>query len=207
MMRTAFGLMTVLSLGVLACSSKAVDDDDDGKAGSAAGGMASGTAGKSSGGADTSGTGGVVGRSGSTGTSGATTTGGTDTGLCTDTAVVCVDADTASLCDPLTGETETANCKDAFAEDGLISSGCTTDDTGSGCTLDGLADADCEAGTPAFAVCQDLTQDDLINVYVNCFHDTDMIARQVVTCYTDYIDEAAMEVDCAAADAACLPAE
>lgn len=217
MMRTAFGLMTFLSLGLClgACSSKSVDDDD-GKAGSANGGTSAGTASTGGSNGNTSGAGGVVGQSGSSstagtggsagGTTGGSTTGGASAGDCVDDTVTCVDAATASVCDPLTGEVQTANCTEELAKDGLISNGCTMDATGSGCTVDDLADAECEAGTPAFAVCAEATEDQLIDIYVACFHNNEDIAHEAISCYADYADAEAGTVDCEAADAACLPA-
>lgn len=214
MMRTAFGLVTLLSIGLMACSSKSVDDDDEnGKAGSAAGGTSAGTSStggsngnnNTSGSGSGSGTGGGVAEAGSNSTAG---TGGTPAGDgCTDTSVMCVDAETASLCDPLTGETETANCAEELAKDGLISNGCTVDEMGSGCTVDDLADAECAAGTPAFAVCAEATQEELIDIYVACFHNNQDIAHEVISCYAAYADVDAGTVDCMAADAACLPEE
>jgi hypothetical protein len=206
MMRTAFGLVTLLSVGLMACSSKSVDDDD-GKAGSATGGTSAAgtpaTGGSNGNNTSGTGTGGAIGQSGSSSTAG---TGGTPAGDgCTDTAVMCVDAETASVCDPLTGETETANCTEELAKDGLISNGCTVDEMGSGCTVDDLADADCAAGTPAFAVCADATQDELIDIYIACFHNNQDVAHEAISCYAAYADVEAGTVDCMAADAACLP--
>lgn len=203
--------MALLSLG-LACSSKSIDDDDDpGSSGSASGGTGSGSSTTGGSNSSTAGAGGVVGRAGSSATAGASTggmaTGGTPAGECAEATVTCVDDATASVCDPLTGETETANCAEELAKEGLISDGCTVDDTGSGCTIDGLSDAECEAGTPAFAVCAQATQDELLDIYVACFLNNMDVAHEAISCYADYIDEAAMTVDCEAADAACLPAQ
>jgi hypothetical protein len=160
----------------------------------------------SSGGATAGSASGSPGRAGATASGGSPSTAGTNgAGGCTDPSIMCVDADTATACDPLTGEVQTANCAEEFALDGLISNGCTTDELGSGCTVDAFEDAECEAGMVPFAVCADLTQSDLIDVYVACFHDNLMQAHMAVSCYADYLDEEAMTVDCEAADAACLP--
>ncbi len=120
---------------------------------------------------------------------------------------MCVDDETASLCDPLTGVVETANCAEEFELDGLISNGCSVDEAGAGCTIDGLSDADCAAGTPPFAVCADATEDQLVDIYVACFKNNMDVAHMVISCYADYVDEEAKTVDCEAADAACLPVE
>jgi hypothetical protein len=198
MKRAAFGLGALLSLATMACSSKALDDE--GEAGSAAGGTKAGTAGDASkGGAPSNG-------GAASGGSAAAAPGGAPSDTCTDPAIMCLDDVTATACDPLTGEVQTANCPELYLVDGMISS-CTTDAEGAGCSIDAFTDAECEAGMVPFAVCADLTQNDLIDVYVACFHDNLMQAHMAISCYADYIDEEAKTVDCVAADAACLPAE
>lgn len=124
----------------------------------------------------------------------------------TDCTLTCVDAASARYCDD-TGALTTVNCAEVFAEDGLISNGCTTDTAGAGCTLDGLADPECEAGTPAFAYCAQLPEENLVDVYVGCFNDMNG-AHTVIPCYADFIAPMGTmpPVDCVAADAACLPA-
>lgn len=123
-----------------------------------------------------------------------------------DCTLTCVDAASARYCDD-SGALTTVNCAQVFAEDGLISNGCSTDTAGAGCTLDGLADPECDAGTPAFAYCAQVPDENLLDVYVGCFHDMNG-AHTVIPCYADFIAPMGTTppVDCVAADAACLPA-
>jgi hypothetical protein len=206
MMRTAASLSLFMMLsiaGASACSSKAVDGDDEkGGTGSII------SAGTTSGGSG----GGGAGSGGSGGTTSAGTTSNAGSGgsadLCAGKPNVCVDAATVQACNPETGMNLTGNCAEEFAKDGLISNGCTDDADGIGCTLDDFADQPCVDGTGPFAFCGGLTEDQLIDVYVSCFHDVEGL-HTIVPCFADYVDDTAMPptVDCAAAEAACFPAE
>jgi hypothetical protein len=197
MIRTVASVtITALLFGVLAsssaCSSTSTNDDDKGGTGAVIGGSGGSTSG-----------------SGGAGTTAGTTTGtaGTDTGLCAGKPRKCVDADTVEYCDSATGNVMTTMCAADYAEDGLVSKGCTADADGIGCTLDGLSDMACQKGAEPFAVCAGLTRDDLLSVYVGCFHDMNG-AHTVIPCYSAFVDETDPEmpvVDCEAADAECLP--
>jgi hypothetical protein len=99
---------------------------------------------------------------------------------------------------------ETINCKDVLAEAGLISNGCMTDATGSGCTIDGGSDTTCWDGANGVAACAQLTDDQFINAYVDCFTDMNEI-RPLLTCVAKHVDAEALTVDCAAAEAECAP--
>lgn len=199
MKQTAFGvcLAGLLVFGsVSACSSSSVDGGNKGGTGAILGGSSAG---------GTAGSGGAPSNNGGTtspaaGTSSTAGTGGS--GLCAGKSITCIDAMTAKGCDPATGMDVTANCAEEFAKDGLISDGCTMEATGSGCTIDGGSDVPCWLGAQGIAVCSDLTDDQLLGVYVNCFN-KDAEVTPVVTCVADFVDEVAMEVDCAGAEAAC----
>lgn len=193
-------------LGVLgACSSESTDDGKDGSgatAGAGSGGTSSSAAGTSSGGASSgSGAAGVGGgRAGSTGVGGSS--GGT-TGSCTPGEVTCVDELTAAACDEATGMTVTLNCVDELKAIGINSTGCVTDATGSGC--DGEpADPTCADGATVFAICNQLTQEQFFNVYINCFLDAEG-AQADVQCVAPFLAASGQEADCDGAAAACFP--
>jgi hypothetical protein len=118
---------------------------------------------------------------------------------------MCLDEMTAQFCDA-SGEMMTANCAEVFAEDGLISNGCLSDAMGAGCTVDDVADMACGEGAGPFAFCNDLTEDDILDVYVGCFHDMNG-AHTIIPCYADFVmgTEDMPTIDCDAANAACLP--
>ena len=116
--------------------------------------------------------------------------------------VSCLDEATAQRCNEQ-GELEQVDCETAMEEQGIVSDGCSTDAEGSGCTIDAFLDPDCEAGTPAFAVCAGLEAKDLVNTYVACFQNLSDAAA-VVACYPDYVNEAEKLVDCAGAQTACV---
>lgn len=89
-----------------------------------------------------------------------------------------------------------------MAAEGFISLGCESNAEGDGCTVDGLLDPDCQAGTPNFTACLGGTADDLLDVYAACFTDFEG-ANAIVSCYADFMDETDTLVDCDAAHAAC----
>lgn len=208
MLRISVGVslcFTLLAVGgsLAACSSDSASGGSAGKGGTESeGGSGSngGTGGKGS-----VITGGKSSDGGSGGGRAGGSTGGTDS-ACSDT-VVCVDADTAATCDPLTGETSNINCKDDLAELGITSTGCEGDATMGNCNGD-LSDAECEAGATAFAVCGMFTNDQFLNTYVNCFQNNEgqdgQPLRPVIICGGKFLDEEAMTVDCDAAQAECF---
>jgi hypothetical protein len=208
MLRISAGVSLCFTLlavggGLAACSSDSTDGG--GTAGkSSSGGTSStgGTGGKGSvitGGDDSGGTGTGGGRAGSTSTGG---TGGTAATDCANAPVVCVDAETASTCDPDTMMDVTIKCKEDAAELGLISNGCEGDALEGGCTIDDFADQGCADGTSAAAACEGITDDgDLLNLYINCYTDY-MGAKDIVTCYGTHVT--GTMVDCAAAEAECF---
>jgi hypothetical protein len=186
-----------LSLGIVvglagtsACSSTSTNDDEKGGSGAVI------TAGSG-------GTGGTAGASSTAGTPGGGTAGSAVVG-CPGMPVTCVDAMNAQACNPDTNMVETVNCKDEFAKSGLISAGCTTDPSGSGCTVDGGADETCWNGAQGIAVCADLDDQQFLNAYVNCFNDVPE-ARTLLTCIADFVDVDAMSVDCEGAEPVCAP--
>ncbi|HKY39020.1 MAG TPA: hypothetical protein VJN18_23945 [Polyangiaceae bacterium] len=119
---------------------------------------------------------------------------------CPGSAVRCLDAATAEYCEGSTPRT--VICSAAMAEQGIVSSGCRSDDLGDGCTVDAFLDQDCEAGTPAFAVCEALTEGDLVTTYTACFQNLSG-ASDVIPCYRDFVDTTGVTVDCAAAQVSC----
>ena len=133
------------------------------------------------------------------GGTGAVGVGGAAAQVCP-SALSCVDPATAQYCD--NGVLKIVDCATALAEQGIVSNGCSDDAAGPGCTIDGFLDADCEAGTPAFAVCAGLTEKDLVNTYVACFENANQ-ASAVITCYRDYVDDVESLVDCSSAHTAC----
>jgi hypothetical protein len=203
----SLGLLGALSL-MSGCSSEAVDGTEPEPGGIIGGTGGSADTGAGSGG-DTATAGGTspsaVGGTSPSTVGGSSTAAGTGSGGgCQGAPVICVDAETAQACDPATGVTQTVNCAEALEKEGLMSNGCLADAEGVGCTVDGFLDEDCLAGTPPFAVCGDLTQDELFSLYTTCYLD-EMGAKAIISCYAEYLDEAAMTVDCAAAEAACFP--
>lgn len=181
-----------------ACSSTSTNDDDKGGTGSVLGGS----------GGSASGSGGVGNTTGGTSPgAGTTSTAGTGGGLCAGRPVMCVDAMTAKGCDPDTGMDIMGNCAEEYAKDGFLSNGCSTTADGTGCTVDGVLDQECQKGAEPFAVCAGLTQDDIVSVYIGCFRDMNG-AHSVIPCFADFVDETdpmMPTVDCEAAGAACLP--
>jgi hypothetical protein len=205
--RVSFCLLLLLGMG--ACSSKANDDGNKGGSGPAS------SAGTASGGTSAQGgTNGAIipnggGRTegGTTGTGGATSPAAQD---CLDTPVTCTDNDTAFSCNPDTLMDESFVCSTGVAAlgPGLVSKGCITDPNGSGCDFD-FADMACGDGAPAFAACyRAATLKDIndLDVYFACFTDTNGL-KAVIPCFAGFVDQAAKQVDCTAAEAACLPDE
>jgi hypothetical protein len=187
-----------LSVGVLvglagtsACSSTSTNDEQKGGTGAV---ITAGTGGSTAAGAAAGGT--ANNPSGGTG-------GGAVVG-CPGMPVTCLDATSAQACNPSTNMVETVVCKEEFAKSGLISNGCTTDATGSGCAVDGGENETCWTGAQGIAVCAELDDNQFIGVYVDCFND-DPDIRPLLTCIADFVDTAAKLVDCDGAEAACLP--
>lgn len=188
-----------LSVGILlglagtsACSSTSTNDEQKGGTGAV---ISAGTGGSSAAGAVSAG--------GATNNPSGGTGGGAIVG-CPGMPVTCLDATSAQACNPTTNMVDTINCKDDFAESGLISNGCTSDATGSGCTIEGGADETCWNGAQGIAVCAELTDNEFLGVYVDCFNDEADI-RPLLTCIADFVDTAAKMVDCDGAEVACLP--
>ena len=130
--------------------------------------------------------------------------GGGSTLVCPGSPVRCLDDLTAEYCDGATPKTVV--CAEGMAEQGIVSSGCSSDAAGDGCTVDAFLDPDCEAGAPVFAVCEGLTEEDLVNTYTACFHDVSR-ASEVITCYQDFVDATGVTVDCPAAQVSCAVAQ
>jgi hypothetical protein len=173
--------------GISACSSDKTDE-------------ATGRAG--SGGAATAGTGGSSGSSSSTAGS-TNNTSGSSGALCAGKMNMCLDAQTVRGCDPLTGMDVTVSC-DEDVEEGFVNLGCNTSSQGTEACLLDVEDPVCYEGAAIFAVCAQATQDDIIPLYLGCYHDMNG-AKTIIPCYIDYADEATLTVDCMAADEACLP--
>lgn len=189
--------LSVLAL-TSGCSSDPVDDDNKGGTGTILG--EAGSDGDSSG-AGTGSTGGSA--SGGTASGGSATAGsGGSGGGCVATGVSCLDDQIAQACNPDTGMVETGVCSELFAEEGLISNGCSTDAEGAGCTIDGFEDEECADGAVGFAVCGGFTQDDFFNIYVACFQNTAEL-RAGILCFAEYVDVEATTVDCEAALPVC----
>jgi hypothetical protein len=205
--------MVGLSLSVLmalgstaACSSDKVDGESKGGTGAVISGGSGGSGGSGSSTAGSAGS--TAGSAGSTAGSGSSTAGsaGTAGGLCAGKTVSCIDPMTAMGCDPTTGMDVTGNCAEEFAKDGIISNGCTTDADGTGCTVDDFSDMGCLDGTGPFAACEEVPDDELLNVYVACFHDVQGL-HAIIPCFANHVDDTTMPptVDCDAAYAACVP--
>lgn len=175
---TAVSLLLVSLVSGLACSSESTDNKP-GSAGSSGSGGSGGSGGTGRGGARTQ-------------------------AECDAAPVVCTDANTAHTCDSDTLMDVDIKCTEDFKDLGIVSNGCQGDAVKGGCSIDALSDKACEDGAMPFAVCANLTQEDVLRVYVACYSDNNG-AHSVIPCYADYVDEMAMLVDCEAADAACLP--
>jgi hypothetical protein len=203
MLRTTVGwsLAFVVVLGaVAACSSKSTDEGT-GKGGNG------GIVGGSSNTGGTGGTGTIGNGAGTTSTGGGTTsTAGTGTGACTDLSITCVDAVNASTCNATTGQIETFSCVEDGKGIGVISSGCTKDAiNGDSCALDDFADQPCWDGAQAAAYCENLTDEQLLNVYINCFQDNKG-GHAIVTCFSKYVTPTMKTADnCLSAETACIP--
>jgi hypothetical protein len=182
MLRTTVGLSFVLALAsAIACSSKSTDDKGTG------------------------GNGAIVGGSGGTtaNAAGTSTTGGT-TGACAADSFACVDDIRASFCNPDTGAVETFSCVEEYAALGVISNGCATDVTGDACTVDDFSDQACVDGAAALAYCENATDEETFNVYVNCFQDY-MDAHTIVPCFSKYVTPTMKTSDdCIMAEDACF---
>jgi hypothetical protein len=199
MLRTTVGLSFLVLFGVAsACSSKSTDNNTTG----GTGGNGAVLGGSSTGGTGTA-VGGVVGRAGTTATGGSAV----GNGLCPGDTITCVDDMTATYCDPDTGIEENFNCADDAKNIGFVSSGCTmgTGLTADKCAIDSVADDKCFAGAQGYVFCAGLTTDeDLFNVYVNCFQDY-MGVKTMVQCIGDYVSQTmTADSDCLAAQDACL---
>ncbi len=131
---------------------------------------------------------------------GGTGSGGAPSLACPGSTVRCLDAATAEYCEG--SSPRTVICSAAMAEQGVVSSGCSSDDSGDGCTVDAFLDPDCEAGTPVFAVCEALTEEDLVKTYTACFQNLSG-ASEVIPCYQDFVDATGVAIDCAAAQVSC----
>jgi hypothetical protein len=205
-------LSVLMALGsTVACSSDKVDGENKGGTGAViSGGTGAASGGPSNNGGTSSSTAGTssstAGTTSSGGTGGTGGGGGTAGGLCAGKSVTCIDDMTAKGCDPTTGMDITGNCTEEFAKDGIVSNGCTTDADGTGCTVDDFSDMGCIDGTGPFAACEDVADEDLLNVYVACFHDIQGL-HAIIPCFANHVDETTTPptVDCDAAYAACVP--
>jgi hypothetical protein len=115
------------------------------------------------------------------------------------TANECLDAATVRVCSPEARIFEDVNCQESSAELGFVSQGCSMDAEGTGCTLDSVLDEACRLGAVGVAICVEATDEQFVNIYINCFQDNDG-AKAVVTCFADFVDTTAGTVDCAAAE-------
>jgi hypothetical protein len=180
-------------VGLVGCSSSKTGGKNGGSSGS--GGLVDGNGGSA----------GKVGagQAGKTGTGGSTGI----AGGCAGTPVTCVDDTSAQFCNPETNELDTANCAEEWAKDGFLSNGCSETLQGAGCTTDGALDADCDKGVTLIANCsQTATSEDLLNAYLNCFHDVQGL-HEIVSCLGGFLDETAQTVDCQGAEAECFPSD
>jgi hypothetical protein len=185
MMRTAIGVsfLVLATLGgVMACSGDS-KDEATGKSGSSG-----------SGGASNAGSGGANSQSGSSSQSGSNGTSGSNAALCAGKMNMCLDEQTVQGCDPETGMDFTVNCDDAPA--GIINMGCSTTTDGTDACIIDFEDEDCLNGATVLAVCLMGGETGLYNAYLNCYNDTDGVARDLVTCLAPYLDLDAEEVDC-----------
>jgi hypothetical protein len=205
-------LSVLVALGsTVACSSDKVDGGNKGGTGAVisggSGGSGAASGGPGNNGGMTSSTAGTTSSTaGTTSSSGTGGSGGTAGGLCAGKTVSCIDAMTAKGCDPETGMDITGNCAEEFAKDGIVSNGCTTDADGTGCTVDDFSDMGCLDGTGPFAACEEVPDEDLLNVYVACFHDIQGL-HSIIPCFANHVDDTTTPptVDCDAAYAACVP--
>lgn len=129
--------------------------------------------------------------------------GGSDTGSSGQSCpmpMTCLDANTVRYCEG--AQLIEVSCSAELERQGIVSLGCADTAAGQGCTVDGFLDPDCEAGTPPFAACSGLIEQDLLSVYVACYQDTSG-ASMPVSCHADYQTPTGF-VDCSAARAACL---
>lgn len=201
MLRTSVGVCLLVVLGAAgACSSTSTEDGDDATAGKGAilGGSSSG------------GTGGASATAGTrtdTGGTGVTTGGTTGVGLCPGDPVTCIDETTGTFCNPDTGIEEPLDCVNDFTDYGFESSGCMM---GTGLAADRCvltaSDTPCWEGAQAFAFCGGLTEDQLYDLYIDCFK---QVAEwhTTVPCVAQYVSPTMMEAaDCDAAAVACLGA-
>jgi hypothetical protein len=204
MLRTTIGVSFILVLGGLpACSSKSTDDHNSGGNGTIVGSGGSATGGTTSGS-----TGGTTGNGAGTSNSSAgktATAGSSGTDLCVDDTVTCTDATHAMACNPATGVVETFSCEEDLAKLGFTSSGCSMDATGDGCDVTGVSDPTCQTGAAAYGFCNRATDDQVVNIYINCFQDN-LDAHTIVPCFAKYVSTTMMTAnDCLRAEENCLP--
>jgi hypothetical protein len=135
---------------------------------------------------------------GGTGSGGST--GGGPSLACPGAPAHCLDATTVEYCDG--SAARVIACAVVMAEQGIISEGCTSDNLGDGCTVDGFLDPGCEMGAPVFARCEGLMEEHLVDTYVACFQNLSG-ASDVIPCYQDFVDATGVTVDCPAAQVSC----
>jgi hypothetical protein len=116
-----------------------------------------------------------------------------------------VDAETAASCDEDTGETISVSCTEDLAELGITSTGCVGDATEGNCDGE-AADPVCFDGALVFAICNQFTQDQFLNAYVNCFQDTEAL-KAPIQCVAPFLAASGDTADCAAAEASCFGGE
>lgn len=198
MRTTLSGCGWLLLVGLqFACSSKS----DGGSTSMGGSGTILGAGGNASGGSagsrNTAGSGG-------TGTAGpGAGSGGTAAADCANAPIVCLDAMTASTCNPATGKDETFDCASESMDLGFTSNGCLTDAAnGDHCTIDELNDAECAAGYAPWGVCQGYGPESALDIYIACFLDEQML-HAPIACYAKYYDEATEMLDCVGAAAEC----
>jgi hypothetical protein len=195
----------MICLGV-ACSSKSTGGGGGSILGGGSGGTSS-TAGTSASDAGTTSnnTGGSTSNNNTGGR--ASSSGGTGGGAddCANAPIVCVDAMTASTCNPDTGKDMTINCVTDLKALGIVSAGCKMDAVnGDGCTIDDLTDKGCADGTAPWGVCHNLTSDQALDIYVGCYKNTNGLHDEIA-CYAKYYDETANTLDCTGASTECDP--
>lgn len=200
MRTTVSGCVWLLMIGLgVACSSKSTGG---GGGGGAILGGSGGTSSTATDAGSTSTAGKTSSNTGGTASTGGGT-GGTTGDACADAPIVCLDAKTASTCDPATGMDTTFDCAAESMPLGFVSNGCMMDAAnGDHCTIDSFSDQGCVDGTAPWGVCHQLTENDALDIYIACYQNTNGLHDEMV-CYAKYYDETAQTLDCVGASAEC----
>lgn len=205
--------LTAIALIIAAgCSSKTADGG--GKAGSSSSAAGAAGSASSSGGTSSSegGSSQNIGGSSSDGgrTNGGSASGGSASGgACTAGDLSCLDNATAQACNPDTNMFETIDCVNYYKGFGIVSDGCLADANGSGCNISDFTDQACATGAYAAAFCLQATDEQFLNLYVNCYQNADdgmgHLAHTAIPCLSDYVTPDMMtQADCQAGFDACF---